>query len=229
MFSDKRFCQLAELQQSVQYDPSRWQDTPLPSNGLAGFLSDVKVRVANTSRQAYAKARLEDPERSVSLIIWPKAYEAARSWVEENRPVVVWGRVQIPETADTPEDAWNGMEVVADRVMEYAGPPAQAGPRRAAPANAKSARPAPPAPVKGPEAPSCGQAITWEIDLARATQVDLQRLAETLQQAEGNQEIRMLLREVSGQLKQVRVNSRFFVSRDTARRLAQEFPFITPH
>jgi hypothetical protein len=39
----------------------------------------------------------------------------------------------------------------------------------------------------------------------------------------------MLLREVSGQLKQVRVNSRFFVSRDTARRLAQEFPFITPH
>jgi hypothetical protein len=119
MYSDKRYWQLEKLAEEIRLDPQRWQDRQLPAMGLVGLLTDVSVRTANTSNKQYAKGRLEDPERSAALVIWPKAYEQGRETVAENSPVVVYGRVQVPETAEDGDEAWDGLEIIADRIEAY--------------------------------------------------------------------------------------------------------------
>jgi DNA polymerase-3 subunit alpha len=260
MYADGRYMQLAQLQESVQDDPSRWVDQALPPTGLAGLLTNVSVRVANTSKNAYAKARLEDPERSIAVLIWPRTYEAARRHIEENAPVVIWGRMQLPETAAEGEATWKDAEIVVDKLVPYASmgavnmnqpdaglatpgaSPPQAKPRegRGSAANGQtqsSAQSAPPLAPAAYASPVVAEQtddafmplpIDWELDLGRADHDALGRLARILERAEGNCEIRMLLREVSGQLLRVKVNSRFYTSLDVAQQLEREFPFITP-
>src|SRR5207249_2385132 len=119
MYSDSRYMQLEQLEQSVSARPASWQDRSLPSMGLAGLLTSVIVRTANTSKKTYAKARLEDPERSISLLIWPNTYEQAKAYIVENQPVIVWGKMQLPEVADEGADAWDGAEIVVDKIEPY--------------------------------------------------------------------------------------------------------------
>ena len=73
MFFDERYTQLERLEELVNENPSFWQDRPLPGTGIVGLLTNVSVRTANTSNKTYAKARLEDPERGVELLIWPRS------------------------------------------------------------------------------------------------------------------------------------------------------------
>jgi hypothetical protein len=82
MYRDRRRVQLAQLQESVEYSPSRWQGHTLPGNGLVGLLADVSTRMSRGSK-LYANARLEDPERSVRLVIWPRVYEEARAYIRD--------------------------------------------------------------------------------------------------------------------------------------------------
>jgi DNA polymerase III alpha subunit len=248
IYSDARYLQLAQLSDSVTQCPSHWQDKVLPSTGLAGLLTNVRVRIANTSGKAYAKARLEDTELSTSVIIWPKAFEDAREIVLENTPVVVWGRIQIPEVTEEGEEAWDGLEIVVDRIMLYEEPEGNTTGREncGKSGNGKihrgngqdSARSHPQIQGENHVHTPFGEThtgdvfsplpIQWEIDLKQATRDDLTKVADTLERAQGDHEIRMLLREVSGQIKQIKVNQRFYTSLDVAQQLEREFPFITP-
>lgn len=72
------------------------------------------------------------------------------------------------------------------------------------------------------------QPIVWEIDLASVQRSELARLAELLSTTTGDSELRMHLRDISGQLRRVKVDSRFHLSREEAGRLQDEFPFINP-
>ena len=71
--------------------------------------------------------------------------------------------------------------------------------------------------------------ITWELDLVQAGHDDLSRLAGLLEKAQGDCEVRMLLRDISGQLRKIKVDQRFYTTLDVAQQLEREFPFITPH
>ncbi|HES58388.1 MAG TPA: hypothetical protein ENO21_03050, partial [Firmicutes bacterium] len=208
IYRDVRHLQLTDLQQSVTYDPTRWQDKPLPSKGLAGLLTEVKLRLANTSQKMYAKARLEDPERSVSVIIWPKAYEEARQCIEENAPVVVWGRLQLPEISDEQVEAWDQLEIVVDRIAPYQmdklpggesdSAAGQRGSWRAVTGNGTERLTS--GPAERPQAEPAGLAdpghqisdafsplpINWEIDLGRATSEQLAELAHELEECQGD-------------------------------------------
>jgi len=70
--------------------------------------------------------------------------------------------------------------------------------------------------------------INWEIDLGRATSEQLAELAHELEECQGDREVCMKLREVSGQLKRIRAGNRFHASLDAAQRLERKFPFIIP-
>lgn len=273
MYRDPRYMQLERLHESLQYDPSRWVDKQLPAGGLAGLLTSLVVRTANTSNRSYAKARLEDPQRSIALLIWPKVFETAQRLLAENAPVVVWGKLQIPEAAEETDEAWKEAEIVVDRIAAYtestdtALPGATPGPPAAAEQSpAPLQRPAAPsAPARNPSpspAPGAAQVkpvtrtakinrsneaqkmehlsvsgddafsplpITWELDLGQADHDDLSRLAHMLEHTQGNCEVRMLLRDVSGQLRKIKVDQRFYTSLDVAQQLEREFPFISTY
>lgn len=239
IYRDPRHFQLEKLQEAILYDHGKWQDKTLPKGGLAGLLTSIQVRIASTSGKPYAKGRLEDPERSVPLIIWPKTYDDAKELIKENTPVVVWGRLQIPETVEGAEGAWDELEIIVDAIKPYVAPdekfpvhppkkhngvegnnPQQMHQAKAqvAIANAQAADSSAfnPLPIK------------WEIDLAKADMGQLSALAKTLEQCTGDREVRMNLREVSGQLRKIKVNQRFFASLDVAEQLEREFPFISP-
>jgi len=318
MFRDKRYMQLAQLAQSMQHSYLSWQERSVPKEGLVGLLTDVKVRVANTSNKAYAKCRLEDAERSVSVLIWPKAYESGKEFVFENSAVVLKGRVQVSDAVEDADEAWDSLEIVVDSIEPYCAPAAAGhslGATHGSPAphsrggvsppaagsqedggvtpplpTAAGEPPAPPAAqaepdwpgmaVEDPEldddadapppeelnaldAPSCARTdspglpqpeskqaaapadpaavqphkpedsfsplpIDWEIDLKSADRVQLAKLARALESASGDCEVRLRLREVSGQLRWIKVNRRFYASLDVAEQLEREFPFITP-
>lgn len=263
MYRDQRYLQLAQLHESLQYDPSRWTDRQLPNSGLTGLLSSVITRTANTSNRTYAKARLEDPERSIAVLIWPKVFETAQRLIAENAPVVIWGRIQMPEAAEESDEAWKDAEIVVDRITAYAEPADPAilsgtsgGSRDIhEPAALPPLQPSHPVPVRAPVKPSARTAkiirsnevnsmesttglsadsfsplpITWELDLVQAGHDDLSRLALMLERAQGDCEVRMLLRDISGQLRKIKVDQRFYTSLDVAQQLEREFPFITPH
>ena len=240
MYRDKRYSQLAALQESVLYDPHRWADKPIPGQGLAGLLTNVKVRVANTSGKAYAKGRIEDPGRSASLIIWPKAYEQAKEYIRENTPIVVKGRIQLPETAEGAEEAWDGVEIIADEVIPYSAPldDSQLSPEpvwdSATAADVDVAAEIDAlaydtesieAVHNGHRAPSL-EAIRLELDMAHADLEGLARLAQALEAVRGETEVRLLLKGVSGDIKRLRVGEQFFVDRDNASLTFEAFPFV---
>lgn len=289
MYRDRRHMQLAQLEQSLQSSFSAWQERSLPDKGIVGLLTDVKVRVANTSNKTYAKCRLEDPERSVSVVIWPRAYETGRGAIYENAPVVLKGRVQIPDAVEDANEAWDSLELIVDTVEAYAPPAVEtaAGPtsrlqRSSGEASAadwpgytdgdlldegstpavddaaEAATPpdldaplsfaeAAPAhvvsdgvlqlrrlPAATPRKPTVTEdsfnplPINWEIDLKRTDIPQLEKLARALEGARGECEVRLRLREVSGQLRDIKVSRRFYTSLDVAQQLEREFPFITP-
>ncbi len=255
--------QLAQLHESMQYDPSRWVDKQLPSSGLAGLLTSLMVRTANTSNRSYAKARLEDPQRSIAVLIWPKVFETAQRLLFENAPVVVWGKLQIPEAAEETDEAWKDAEIVIDRIAAYIAPAETVSPaarygaeqQPAAPPAAAPQQPPPPASgaarvtpaartakiIRSSEAKKMESAaiagddafsplpITWELDLGAADHDDLSRLAQMLEHTQGNCEVRMLLRDISGQLRKIKVDQRFYTSLDVAQQLEREFPFISAY
>jgi DNA polymerase III subunit alpha len=258
MYRDRRYVQLSTLRYEIEKNPQRWQDESLPGSGLIGLLTNVFTRTANTSSKTYAKARLEDPEQSVAVIVWPKAYEQAREIVEENMPVILWGRVQIPESADEADQAWDAVEVIVDRVEAYRAPESEAEIAAAAPRieqrdstepdwdegfafdQLPSAQPQP-APVNGNGFYSNGHAATakdehqqqaairWEVDLEAAPLDALQQLAALLEQAGGDCEVQLKLKAVSGQLRTVRLGERFRTSPESAARIQQQFPFLAPY
>lgn len=119
IFRDGRYMQIEDLFQSVQYSPAKWQDKPLPGDGICGILTNLQVRTANTSGKTYAKGRIEDPQLSAGVIIWPNAYTKAREIIKENAAVVLKGKIQIPEVAEAGEDAWDGIEIVVEDVQPY--------------------------------------------------------------------------------------------------------------
>jgi DNA polymerase III subunit alpha len=263
MYRDQRYMQLEQLHESMQYDPSRWVDKQLPGSGLAGLLTSLIVRTANTSNRSYAKARLEDPQRSIAVLIWPKVFETAQRLLAENAPVVVWGKLQIPEAAEETDEAWKDAEIVIDRIAAYIAP-ADPAPH-SGPAGAAAMEPATPSPRPQPvppPAPGAAQVkpltrtakiirtteakqmesvlatgddsfsplpITWELDLGQADHDDLSRLAQMLEHTQGNCEVRMLLRDISGQLRKIKVDQRFYTSLDVAQQLEREFPFISTY
>ncbi|MEZ5338897.1 MAG: DNA polymerase III subunit alpha [bacterium] len=303
IFRDMRYMQIEDLFQSVSHNPARWQDQPLKGNGLCGILTNLQVRTANTSGKTYAKGRIEDPQLSSGVIIWPNAYARAREIIKENQAVVLKGKIQIPEVAEGGEDAWDGLEIVVDEVelydpqgarladddmsislpegsiitideqfeayadelvmeddfaepddepqprseelrqlvqersgddedpVSHAGhtPPQENGngtqlsgtePVRHANGNGANGN--------GGNAQAADQPIVWEIDLARVMRSELSQLADLLSTTDGDAELRMHLKEVSGELRRVTVDRRFFISREEADRLQQRFPFINP-
>ena len=254
MYRDTRYLQLAGFEESVLNNYTAWIDRPLPSSGVAGLLSGVQVRHANTSSRLYAKARLEDPERSISVVIWPKAYENARDIINENTPVILHGRVQIPETVQEPEQAWDELELVVDRVLPYS----EEGARIADPGSPHSGRTLPEhslgrlgAKREGneggesadsfddylteaqPQAESTTfnpaplmSSILFDIDLREADLTQLSLLAQRLEKVEGEREVRLRLRDVSQQLVQIKLNRRFYINDDVVDQLEQEFPFL---
>jgi len=248
MYSDHRHWQLEKLAEEIRLDPQRWQDRQLPSMGLVGLLTDVSVRTANTSSKQYAKGRLEDPERSAALVIWPKAYEQGREIVAENSPVVVYGRVQVPETAEDGDEAWDGLEIVADRIEAYKPGSSASGPLASASVgvqpltqtNGAAEAPLSPIPASGPKPvfrkvdsldlqtalPAEQTRIHWLLDLQNADLDSLSRLVGLLENTRGDCELLLNLREVSGDIRRVRAGQRFFTTRDDAARIASEFPFI---
>ena len=296
IFRDGRYMQIEDLFQSVQYSPAKWQDKPLPGDGICGILTNLQVRTANTSGKTYAKGRIEDPQLSAGVIIWPNAYTKAREIIKENAAVVLKGKIQIPEVAEAGEDAWDGIEIVVDDVQPY--DPDGARPTRELPdapspddniasydeafdayndevvleddlrdaddyrqqnqaiqqlveerdgidePSVSHAGHTPPAEFMNGNgngshvgttstAVANGshpgqQPIVWEIDLASVQRSELARLAELLSTTTGDSELRMHLRDISGQLRRVKVDSRFHLSREEAGRLQDEFPFINP-
>jgi DNA polymerase-3 subunit alpha len=281
IFRDTRYMQIEDLFQSIQYSPAKWQDKALPGDGLCGILTNLQVRTANTSGKPYAKGRIEDPQLSAGVIIWPNAYMKARDIIKENQAVVIRGRIQIPEVAEDGENAWDGLEIVVDEVLLY-------DPATARIAETDNAALNPDVlleayadelvmeqdfddgddleefgnnqgevkllPVSGngersyginmdahPERATNGseqansshehpvlQPIVWEINLAMVQHAELASLAEMLNSAVGDAELRMHLRDISGELRRVTVDSRFFITREEAGRLQTKFPFITP-
>jgi hypothetical protein len=276
--------QLGQLEESIGASPGVWADRGIPSQGLVGLLTNLSTRTANTSSRTYAKGRLEDPERSVSLIIWPKTYEQSKDFLAENQPVVIWGKVQLPEAVDEGAEAWDGVEIVVDKVEPYAAP---TGAKEAllagrpsfqgdvdAPAATHTApsEPLEPADSAGrlspaelsellegglpleralpftPEAedgasdlgqhaalvnPSAlrsilGPRITWEVDLALVEHAALHQLARRLESTRGEAEVRLLLRDVSGQLRRVLVGQRYFTNPQDADALLRQFTFLRP-
>ncbi len=315
MFFDDRYVQLERLQELVNENPAFWQERPLPAKGIVGLLTNVTIRMANTSNKPFAKARLEDPERGVELVIWPRTLEAARDLVTENNPVIVWGKVQTPDVAASAEqgdesEAFEAIEIIVEKVEQYIPPPGGITPRgdreerSAAPRETTSAARNPsrladltasdlaaaeavmqisdnaaagasPAPVpesnqdhlpssqtrlrpvlrrvdadsasfesadaaqEGSSSPSPGQSaeaadelgkglgmITWSVDLSQADAAALKLLANTLERTEGEQEVRMLLKDVGGQLRQIRVGQRFFIDAQQAEAIEQQFGFL---
>jgi DNA polymerase-3 subunit alpha len=246
MFRDRGYLQLADIQESVSYNPTLWQSNTIPRQGLAGLLAEVNVRTAR-SRKQYARARLEDPARSLAVFIAPKVLEEYQELVMENRPVVLWGRVQLPDTLDaTSEESdndtiWGSLEVIVDRIAPYqeidpepghAGASTKQVAASREPASPQSAAvPAPAGPKDGDNGASGDSfaplQINIELDLNSATYDDLQRFAQALEQAEGAHEVRMEIREVSGHVRRLKPAERFMASPETTRELASEFPFIT--
>jgi DNA polymerase-3 subunit alpha len=236
MFADPIFWQLARLRGEVEHEPQRWADTPLPQCGLVGLLTNVMTRTAGTSGKTYAKGRLEDPEQSVAVVIWPRAYEQAKSAIFENSPVIVWGRVQVPEMADEDADSWDALELVIERVEPYpaermalqhepqavydaplAVPESSVahsgngnGARNNETANGNGARHSAP--------------VQWLIDLERCPLSDLEELASLLQHTDGEQEVRLSLMDVSGQLRDIERS--FFTSADALSEMRSRFEFL---
>jgi hypothetical protein len=68
--------------------------------------------------------------------------------------------------------------------------------------------------------------ITWSVDLSQADAAALKLLASTLENTEGEQEVRMLLKDVGGQLRQIRVGQRFFIDAQQAEAIEQQFGFL---
>ena len=96
--------------------------------------------------------------------------------------MVVWGKLQIPETVESAEGAWDELEIIVETVRPYiplAGNPqmqaanqsqASQPAARVAAQNIKSAEPTAFNPLP----------INWEIDLAKADMGQLSTLAKTL-------------------------------------------------
>ncbi|MCC7478223.1 DNA polymerase III subunit alpha [bacterium] len=315
MFFDERYVQLERLQELVNENPAFWQERPLPARGVVGLLTSVTIRMANTSNKPFAKARLEDPERGVELVIWPRTLEAARELVQENNPVIIWGKVQTPDVAASASEhgdeseAFDGIEIVVDKIEPYSAPPGWAGPPTDSGAETRpqaqgGPQPGTGEPVRMPQAsvpdtpasaadpppqasrlpgpsrrpvlqrqdgalesaalgtaavetaaleaasqeavilsdlavetndwsaafdPHAGKAppsITWSVDLSQADAEALRLLASTLENTEGEQEVRMLLKDVSGKLRQIRVGQRFFIDAGQADAIEQQFAFL---
>lgn len=233
MFADPIFWQLSRLRGEVEHEPQRWADTPLPQSGLVGLLTNVMTRTAGTTGKTYAKARLEDPDQSVAVVIWPRAYEQAKSAIFENSPVIVWGRVQVPEMADEDADSWDALELVIDRVEPY---PAErmALQHEPAPVLESSAATDPPAAAMYPigtanengngNGPRHAAPVQWLIDLERCPLSDLEELAALLLRAGGEQEVRLSLMDVSGQLRQIERS--FFTTAEELAELRSRYDFV---
>jgi hypothetical protein len=173
----------------------------------------------------------------------------------ENSPVIVWGRVQVPDMADENADSWDALELIIERVEPY---PAERASLQHAPVDIPepAARPVdvpavapkiePPAaePVTSFSKNSNGHAengfghangngnghhaepIDLQIDLERCSIRDLEELAHMLQQAAGEQEVRLRLREVGGQLRQLERS--FFTTGSRVEELQRRFEFLQP-
>ena len=69
--------------------------------------------------------------------------------------------------------------------------------------------------------------ITWELQLEQLDYSALEELAATLHQTEGNREVQLLLRTVSGQLARLKLHQRgSSVTEDAVRELESRFPFL---
>jgi len=217
MFSDDSRVQLAKLQESIEYDPARWQGSSLPTGGLTGLLTDVSTRFSRGNK-LYAHARLEDPERSVRLLIWPNTYAEATAHIKDNTPVVIWGKVEFPDVVEEGDEVWNSLEVIVDRLEPY------------------TAADQPPAAASGKVNPSYegGETdafaplpVTVEVDLGATTKHQLELFAAALERTHGDCEVRMVLREVSGDVRRVKLDQRFAIDIAATGQLESEFPFIT--
>ncbi|MDQ3023228.1 MAG: DNA polymerase III subunit alpha [bacterium] len=234
MYSDPIFWQLARLRAEVEENPQRWLDAPLPKSGLVGLLTNVVTRVAGTSGKTYAKGRLEDPEQSIEVIIWPKAYEQAKYAVLENSPVLVWGRIQVPDTSDEEADPWDTLELVIDRVEPYPDRGLAAAQLEAIAAgvvalpvtcgNGNGA--VQHEPVAERQVVKTAEAATtrWRVDLTCCKVSDLEELAQLLLSVKGEQEVQLSLSEVGGQLREV--ERRYFVTPESAAELPKRFRFL---
>ena len=262
MYSDKRYIQLKDLQSSVNHSPAQWQDRPLPSQGMAGLLTEVAPRMSR-SKKMYANARLEDPERNLRLIIWPKTYEDNLAHIKDNQPVLIWGKVQLPETLEETMEAWESVEIVVDRIQPYPG--GVEVPSAPDPAPVETERPAgnghgggngysqsatvgdtedfviseypggeyPDAQADGAE-DRVGETddfaplpVMIRLRMCDTTKRQLSRLANTLEHIEGDREVQMVLHEISGDIRRVKLDPRFAISDEASEQLAREFPFIT--
>jgi DNA polymerase-3 subunit alpha len=239
MYSDPRYLQLAELQESVEDSPQRWADTSLARPGLAGLLTEVNVRMSR-AKQLYAEARLEDPERSVRLIIWPKTYEQSQALISENAPVVVLGKAQFPESVEETGAVWDSLEIIVDRVSPYMCPASDPGEMARQAAAVVPDEPAKPGNGSSDVTASTIESdesnefsplpITIKVELTQATKRQLARFANALERTKGERGVRMELHEVAGdvrQIKHMRLDRRFCISTDASEELAQEFPFVT--
>lgn len=242
MYRDRGRVQLAQLQESIEYSPSRWQGHALPQNGLVGLLADVSTRMSRGSK-LYANARLEDPERSVRLVIWPRVYDEAREYVRDNTPVVVWGRVQFPEVIAEQEEVWNSLEIIVDRLEPYIERPG--GVDELSDESDVEIGEGNPSGNPGPEfeASTAEQdeeefddcdvdhfaplPVRIQVDMATTTKRQLKRFADALERAQGDREVQLRLREVSGYVRRVRLDQRFAVDLAASSDLEREFPFIT--
>jgi DNA polymerase-3 subunit alpha len=251
MFSDSRYLQLERLQELVNEQPGHWQDQPLPLP-LAGLLTNITVRTANTSNKLFAKARLEDPERGVEVIIWPRAYEQARELIKENSPVLVKGRVQTPDIANASlaaegdeVEAWESIELVIDSISAYEQPPGAAAPLKPAlkepsvVADGSSLLPQGPQSISSAAPLDDGaldwtriegdllqpQRVTWAVELQQTDMQTLRQLIQTLERAKGEFEVLMELREVTGELR--RVPRSYKVSPTELSAIEQQFNFLS--
>jgi len=74
--------------------------------------------------------------------------------------------------------------------------------------------------------------VTIEVKMDQTTKSQLSKLASTLEHIEGNREVQMVLHEISGDIRRVKLDPRFAISDAASEELAKEFPFITfmdPH
>ena len=250
MYDDTGHTQLTQLQESVEYSPSRWQGKSLPADGLVGLLAEVATRMSRGNK-LYANARLEDPERSVRLVIWPKTYQDACDYIKDHTPVVVWGKVQFPEVIEEGEEVWNSLEIIVDRVAPYQATEV-AGLDGAGQDDDGLPVPYVPDSGNGHEAQGNGHTeangagcagdeeyldgetdnfaplpVKVKVNLAAATKRQMARFALALEQTSGEREVQMVLREVSGDIRRVKLSSRFAIDLASTTELEREFPFIT--